>query len=244
MLVQLEIDFETEYNPEWIKPRRYDFYIPSKNLIIEMDGGWHTSDNLMSGQTKEESKTIDDYKDQIAREHGIEVIRVNCCYSTFNNRFEYIKQNILVGINKLFDLSNIDWNKCNEFANKNLVKEACELKKNNTSYSTGDIAKILNVCTATIREYLKIGNTNLWCSYNSKNEAILTQTKNVSIIKNKFSKQVEIFKDDISLGIFESCLDLEEQSEKLFGIKLSRNAISAVARGKRNHHKGFIFKYI
>ena len=40
------------------------------NLIIEMDGGWHLNDNTISGQTAEESKTIDNYKDEQARLHG------------------------------------------------------------------------------------------------------------------------------------------------------------------------------
>ena len=39
ILSQLNIDCEREFSPTWIYPKRYDFYIPEKNLIIEMDGG-------------------------------------------------------------------------------------------------------------------------------------------------------------------------------------------------------------
>ena len=38
LLEQLEVEFETEYSPDWIGNRKYDFYIPSMKLIIEMDG--------------------------------------------------------------------------------------------------------------------------------------------------------------------------------------------------------------
>lgn len=41
ILSQLNIPYQAEYSPEWIKPKRYDFFIPSINLIIEMDGGFH-----------------------------------------------------------------------------------------------------------------------------------------------------------------------------------------------------------
>lgn len=37
LLKQLNLDFKTEYSPNWIKPKRYNFYIPSNELIIEMD---------------------------------------------------------------------------------------------------------------------------------------------------------------------------------------------------------------
>ena len=48
----------------------------------------------MNGQTAEESKSIDDYKDEQARLHNIEVIRIDCNYNSIENRFAYIKQNL------------------------------------------------------------------------------------------------------------------------------------------------------
>lgn len=57
-------------------------------------------------------------------------------------------------------------------------------------------------------------------------------------------KPIEMFKNNISLGVFKSATYLDRESEKLFGIKLNRNGISEVARGKRKKHKGYTFKYI
>ena len=47
----------------------------------------------------------------------------------------------------------------------------------------------------------------------------------------------------MSLGIFYSIAELSRQSEELFGVKLNKENISAVARGVRKKYKGFTFKY-
>ena len=76
----------------------------------------------MSGQTIKESQLADDEKDKLANEHDIEVIRIDC----YPSEFEYIRQNVLQNstLSKIFDLSSINWNKCDEFALSNRVKEA------------------------------------------------------------------------------------------------------------------------
>jgi hypothetical protein len=154
------------------------------NLIIEMDGGWHSNDNKMSGQTAQESKIIDNYKDKLAEEHGIQVIRIDCDYKYFD-RFEYIKQNIInnIKLNQLFDLSKINWNKCHEFALNNLVKIACEYKRNNLEMSSFEIGKIMGGYNKdTITRWLKQGN-GIWCNYNPKEEM-----KRIGAINGKATK--------------------------------------------------------
>ena len=229
---------EHEYSPDWIKPKRYDNYFihNGKQYILEMDGGWHTKDNKMSGQTKEESKTIDNYKDLKAREHGIEVIRINCDKS----ELDYIKQNTFSSELNRFDLSKINWLKCGESALSNLVKVACEYKKRNPNMTTAEIGEIMKLNRHTVLKYLKQGTLIGWCSYDTKEEkARLSNERGVAN-----GKQLEIFKDNISLGLFKSCAELERQSEELFGVKLLKSRISSVCNGKRPHHKGFTFKYI
>ena len=102
------------------------FEVNSSAYVIEMDGGWHKKDNAISGQTKEESKFIDDEKDRLCKEHDIEVIRIDCGES----KLELIKNNIMKSnlpqiLN--FDEEDIDWLKCHEFACNSLVKIACDL---------------------------------------------------------------------------------------------------------------------
>jgi len=235
LLEQLNIEFEYEFSPDWIKPRRYDFYfeLNDKKYILEMDGNFHYTDNLMNGDSVDEVIIIDKYKDNSAKEHNIIVIRIDCRESDL----DYIKNNILYSkLNDLFDLSNINWLKCEEFALSNLCKKVCEIKNNNFNISTYDISKILKINRGVVIKYLKKGSKLDWCIYNAKEEMIKSGEAT--------GKKVEIFKDNVSLGIFKSCNDLEIQSEYLFGVKLYRSSISSVCNGKYKTYKNYVFKYV
>ena len=311
LLKQLNIEFETEYSPNWIKPKRYDFYIPSKNLIIEMDGGFHNKDNNMNGQTAEESKEIDNYKDKLAKEHGIRVIRIDCDYYDVESRFDYIKNNIINSkLNEIFDLNDINWNECSLYSESSLIIEVINLKKYNPKYTTGDIKKLTVYSIPTIIRWLKIGNELKLCNYSTHqeseriiNENSIKNSKEVKMykdgkyidtfknssdlqkisqerfgvllyaceinrvcnkrknsykgyyfefvndkpideIKYKKGKQVEVFKEGVSLGIYESCNELSRKSLNDFGVEFLISEISNVCNGKRKSHKGYTFKYI
>jgi len=234
LLEQLNIEFESEYKPKWISPRKYDFYTPTYNTIIEMDGGLghgyktHSKDN----KTVLETKQIDIYKDKLALEHKIEVIRINCLISNIS----YIKNNIInSSLMKIFDLAQIDWNRCEEFALSNRVKEVCEFKRDNYDMSTTKIGIIMNLDRLTVRNYLKKG-TQIWdwCKYNAKEETE----------KSYKRKKLEVFKNGISLGIFESASELSRQSVNILGVNLFSTGISSVALHKASMYKGFTFKFL
>lgn len=182
-LQQLNIKFKYQYVPKWckyifenkLKQGRYDFYIPEKRLIIETDGGWHNNDNTLSGITTQESKEIDKTKDQLAKEHNIQMIRINCIKSDFG----YIKNNILNSeLSKLYDLANIDWNQIDTNIQKSLVKDVCDYRKNNPSKTTKQISDVYHLSRLTITKYLKIGNTHSWCKYDAKEECIASNKRN------------------------------------------------------------------
>lgn len=237
VLKQLGINFKTEYSPEWVKPKRYDFYMPDKNLIIEMDGGWHKRDNKMSGQTKEKSQIIDNYKNRLAEEHSIKVKRIDCEYS----ELDLIRKDIVLKLSNIFDLPKINWSECEKFALSNLCKKACEIKRDNPNMTALKIGEIMNLSRGTIVAYLKKGSKIWdWCEYNAKEECSKQGLKNGG--HNKI--QIEVFKDGISMGIFESSRYLDRESYNLFGIKLSYKHISSVANGKRKSHRGFTFKFV
>lgn len=192
---QLNTVYELEYSPEWIFPKRYDLYfeLDNKKHIVEADGRWHSTDNNLSGKSAKESKVVDDYKDLKAQENNVEVIRIDCSLSSL----EYIKQNIVTSkLNKLFDLSNIDWLKCEEFASSNLIKVACDYKKNNSNLTTKDIGELMKLSSDTIRNYLKRGSAIGWCYYNAKEE------------KEKINKKVICLN---TLEIFETITSAENK---------------------------------
>jgi len=162
LLEQIGIEFINEYSPEWISPKRYDFYIPSKKMIVEMDGG------IGHGKTgylldPEKTKNIDKYKDSKAIEHGLNIIRIDASKS---NK-EYISRKILES--KIFsenELSNVDFDKCDEFTCINPLKYTCEEYEKLKPISCHDLSKILKMSFSTTLCYLNRGKELNICSYN------------------------------------------------------------------------------
>jgi transposase len=187
-----------------------------------------------------EEQENDKLKKELALNNGIKeenYIVIDCRKSELG----WIKDNILNSeLNNVFDLSNIDWLKCEEFALKNRVKEACNLKKEKYNLTAKEIGKIMKLDRKTIIRYLKKGTKLGWCDYDPKAEIRKSNSKN-----GKMSgKPVEVFKDDISLGIFSSCSEIERQSEELFGIKLLKDSMYLICNEKQKlSYKGFKFRY-
>lgn len=163
-LLQLQInDFECEYQPSWAKPYFYDNYFEynGSKYILEMDGGFHFIERPIFGTTLEERQRVDSIKTSLAQRNGINVIRIECLQSECN----YIRNNILNSeLNQIFDLSKIDWELCDQNAQKNLVKEACNLYCDEL-YSINEIADILKIKNSTVIKYLKSGTKFGWCNY-------------------------------------------------------------------------------
>lgn len=142
---------------------RYDIYFETNNkkYIVEMDGGLGHGIETIFDITKEEALYIDNQKDFLANQHGIEVIRIDCHYAT-SNRYEYIKNNILQSkLSDILDLSYINFNKCDIESCKSLLAEACNLWNN--GLTSKEIQKKLNLSQTTIRSYLKNGTNNGLC---------------------------------------------------------------------------------
>ena len=155
----------------------------------------------------------------------------------------WIKSNILKSkLNELFDLSQINWNKCGEFATDNLVKVACNYKKENPNLTTSDIGELMGYNRKTIKEWLIKGNELGWCYYNKQEEHDKKNYKLSETAKEKCSKKVEVFKDGVSYGVFNSVKELERKSLEQFGVKFTN--ISAICLGKRKHNHGYTFKYV
>jgi len=217
-------NFEYQYNPNWIKPKRYDFYfeLDDKGYILEIDGGLgHGNYNPFIGQSAEETQAIDDYKDKLAREHGIEVIRIDCRKSNL----EYIKINILHSrLSELFDLSNINWLKCHEFACSSLVKKACELWSNGID-NTKEIGKIMKLGLNTISGYLKQGAKLGWCDYDPE-EIQRMNGKNLS--QKRFKPVVQLSLDGKFIAEYKGAIEAEE----ILKIKNINTGISACCNSR------------
>lgn len=165
ILNQLEIDYISEYSPEWIKPKRYDFYIPKLNVIIEMDGAFHYIERQKSNLTLDEVKNMDNYKESIALQHGIKVIRIDCNYYGLSKRQSYISNNILTSeLSQLINLNDIDFDEANIYASAPSFKRICELWDNG-NHDLNDIALQLDIDYSTVSRCLKYGEEIGICQY-------------------------------------------------------------------------------
>lgn len=158
ILQKINIEYVTQFSPKWANRRLYDFMFEYNKVkyIIEMDGKFHSEDNKLSGQTKEESQLIDAFKDDVAKKHGYIIIRINCNYK--NNRYKFILKNILNSeLNNIFDLSKIDFEECNKEATTPIIKTVVDLW-NSGIHDYNEIKKHVGYARSTIRGYLKLGS--------------------------------------------------------------------------------------
>lgn len=234
VLQQLNIEFEIEKVFDWLKSKRYDFYIPNLNCIIEVNGKQHYSNSCSFPIKLDEQIEIDNLKQNLALDNNIEnYIVIDCSISNP----EFIKNNILSSkLNDLFDLSTIDWKLCDEFSNKSLMKKICEYKRDNPNATTGLISKIFKLSTTTIKLYLNNG-TKIWdwLKYNPEQERI-------DCILRK-EKKIEVFKNNISVGVFDSAVKLQNIAVEKFGVKLNKSSVGKAIRFDKSHN-GFTFKYV
>jgi hypothetical protein len=194
LLNQLNVSPVENYRPVWghynniYKKRNskieYDFFIENMKSIIEVDGNFHREYNRMNGQTKEESEYIDNIKDKLANKNGYNIIRIIYQIGDF-------KENILNSeLKNIFDLSQIDWVKCEEFALKNVVREVCNYWNQKEEWeTTTDLARIFNISKHSVIRYLKRGMKLNWCLYNTQEEIEKSLSKGRGdnrIYKNKY----------------------------------------------------------
>lgn len=156
LLSQLNITYEKEYSPDWISPKKYDFYfqINNRNYIVEMDGGLGHGNSFGKPFQKDldDGITIDKYKDKMAKNHGISVIRIDCNYTS--KRFEYITNSILNSyLAELFDLNAIDFKKCDLASNDNIFR-AVLIDLQNGIYDTKVLSRKHKLGESTIRNYI------------------------------------------------------------------------------------------
>ena len=244
VLDQLGIEYVfqlTKTTFDWCENKRYDFYIPSLNTIIETHGMQHYEDCWGKAKDVQENDRI---KYELALQNGIkdgDYVVIDCRYSDK----EWVKNNILSSkLNELFDLEKrINWNKCEEFALKsNKVKEVCEYWNDRQEWETTKaLAEIFGLSRNAIIDYLKKGAGLGWCKYDTKREMI----KNAKLNNKAKGKRVAMYDLDGNFIMEEySTGELARRFFAEIGIKLEPKTVSAVCLGKRKQHKGYTFKYI
>lgn len=234
LLDQLQLYYhKCEYRPDWAKPYLYDNYFIYNDVeyILEMDGAFHYKEMKKSDRTLDEIRKIDQIKTSLAIQHGINVIRIECMDSSY----DYIKNNILSSeLNDIFDLSNVDWTLCNEKAQKNLIKEACDLYMSGL-HDLNEISHRLHVHYSTVYNYLKNGAKFNWCDYDPK--------RAIQIARDKKAKRIAIVDDNEKvIHVFDGLRPCERDMKDIYGIVVYRNSIVNACKTHKPY-KGFNFRF-
>lgn len=220
------LEYVSEYSPSWVGKLRYDNYIKlpdGREVIVEMDGGFHYNDR------HENIIKNDLYKDKLAKEHGISMIRINCNYFRVGQRYSIIKTNLIASLKDLFDLSNVDWDKCNEMATSSKLIEVLNYYHDNPKLGLREIAKDCNISMATLYEYLYIGEEMGLCTYIRADS---------NRIKN--SKPIAMYDLNMNLiGIYKSGKQITELFPEL---KFSHRQIRKCATSNKPY-KNYIFRF-
>lgn len=242
VLEQLNIEYVFQLTKKsfyWCEDKRYDFYIPSLNTIIETHGRQHYED---CGWSKaKDVQENDRIKYELALQNGIGGYIVIDCRKS--NK-EHIKNSIVNSeLNKIYDLSKINWSECEEFALKsNIVKEVCEYWNDRQEWETTKaLAEIFGLSREAIIDYLKKGAGLGWCEYDAKEEKI----KNGKLNGKANGRRVAMY-DLNGNFIMEgfSAHEIARRAKKEMGLSLGVACICKVCRGKQKSHKGFVFKYV
>lgn len=164
MLLQLQVNFVPEKTFKWLKDKRYDFYLPDYDMIIEVHGSQHYIEGFkhFHGGDLEEVQENDYNKETTARLNGIkEYIAIDCSLSELS----FIQQKIEESdIAKTFDLSLVDWVKCAEYACSSMIKEICLFYDSN-KVSLPHVSKVFKLSVNAVSRYLKKGTEIGWCTY-------------------------------------------------------------------------------
>lgn len=235
-LEQLEINFERQKIFSWSNNKRYDFYIPSLNLIIETHGIQHYESSFSFKKSKsrslKEEKLNDLIKKKLALENGIKhYVVIDCRYS---EPMYIIKSFLKCELNKLFDLSKINWILCHEFSCSSLVKQVIELW-NNGCKNTSEIARILKIAKVTVIDYLKKGRELNLCNYDPKDE--LTK---IGIMNGKKNSK-KIVQLDKSMKIISKWSSMTEASKSL---NINLKNISATCNQTNGYKSAGGFKWM
>ena len=134
-----------------------------------------------------------------------------------------------------FSESDIDWDQCDIFAQKNLAKEVCEYYASNENILIQDIAKHFNLNRQTIRKYLIAGAKYNWCDYNTKDS---WKNKGRVLSGSNGSTAVKIY--CVDNGMVFGC---QKDARRLLNLS-SASHIPDCCSGKRKHAGGYRWKYL
>lgn len=219
VLREIGFDFVTQYKFNG-SSKKYDFYLPSLDVIIEVHGEQHYKDSHRGKQWKsyEEEHENDLFKYDLAVINGYEYNKNYFIINCRRTEWGWIRNSIINSPLNLYIPSDFDWQQIFECSLVSHLHEACKL------YEQGktpvEISRIINKSGDVVRRYLKRGAEIGLCSYNPK-EYYQNFYKRVVMLNLETKDIVRIY-DSIS----QCSKDLSYDAATL----------SSLARGSRGTH--------
>jgi hypothetical protein len=221
VLDQSNINFTHQKTFNWSNNKRYDFYLPLLNCIIEVHGhqhyGYSNFDNF-GGRTLQEEQKNDELKELLAIQNGIDkYIVIDARHSTI----EHIKNSIVKSeLKTIISTEVVDWKKCDKYATSSLVNLICDIW-NSGIIDLLEISSLTKLHLSTVYKYLNKGSKMGLCNYDGENKKCVIQLS----LDMKFIRK------------FESI----SEAKKTTGIDGS--AISKVCRNKLKKTGGYKWMY-
>ena len=236
---QLGVNFISEKSFDWSCSKVYDNYVEFKNgesLICENHGEWHYKEKVMESRGLTEIQENDRFKRRLAKNNSITYyVELDCRKSEKEWIQNSIEHSILAD---LFDLSKVDYDKCDIFAHGNIMKIVCDYKKENPELFVAEIAEHFHLNKANVRVYLKRGTKLGWCEYDPSSENV----RKSHSTKGKSKRSIPITCIELNKYYRDTETFIEERSH--VGEKYTASCILDVCRGKQSHHHNFHFEFI
>lgn len=180
-LDELGVSYTQEKTFDFLERKRYDFYIPELNCVIEVHGAQHYKEMREGSRFKltlEEQQKVDKEKKEAVLNNGIKYIEINAEVSDF----DYIKTSIE---NSSLYKKDINW--FNVFKNSFYDVENIQLVKElyNNNLTLKEISKQSNLPEKTVRNYvLKLRDLNQ-IDYEAYEFEIRDYQKEIDKLQNK-----------------------------------------------------------
>ena len=241
MLQQLNINYEFQYKFSF-NNKRYDFYLPQYQTIIESHGlqhYWYDDKGWNNETTFNKTIQNDKFKKDIALKNGIiNYLEIDCRKS---NK-EYIK--IAIIDSGLFEIlgvehEKINWEECEKFAYGNFLIDICN-SYNANNYTIRKLSELFHLTPITIRKYLRVGSKLNLCSYGND----ISHDNSVNALKESVGKKKRKIKCVNNGVIFPSVRDAIKYMQNITKTKASKSSMYRVLRGEQDNYKGFIFEYL
>ena len=151
ILSKINVDFRYQKKFDWSCGKYYDFYIPSKNMIIETHGEQHYRDKINFWESLDSVQSNDAFKQKIAESNGIKkYIIIDCSVSDYSILFDRCTH----ALSEYFDIQILNKHSIIMGSMKSLCIKAGDIW-NQGNYNISTLSAFLHVDDSTVRRYLK-----------------------------------------------------------------------------------------